>query len=425
VSYAADILLDRYLAISRAIAGQLDYQSVLLEISGEVNHLMPHDHMDVSLILPDRLDSHIVYEVGLSTEWGDISRYPQQVALSPIRDLLLGEVEYYLTDDAWNDNRFHFEEAFDSPIFAANLHSRLHVPLHVHGLVQGSLNISSHKINSYSEIDVQTAQQIADLIAPYFYALIRSEQSKKLALAEGASRGREEALRLGALRLTEGMENARKRIGMDLHDQTLADLTRISRRISSLSRKSTPVASDIQKLGSEISTCMSELRRIIEDTKPGVLELFGFAQAVEAQLERSVAGVTPTIRTSVMDTASSMLDECPESLRTTLFRIVQEAINNAVKHGPPSHLSVTIEIDDEQLRIAVVDDGVGASHKFVKSKGGLDNMRVRAALISSTIEIVGNEAGRGTRVTVSTPITEIRAAELMPEAKNTTAGVGA
>lgn len=405
--YAADILLDRYLAISRAIAGQMDYQSVLMEISGEVNHLMPHDHMDVSLILPDRPESHIVYEVGLITEWGDNSRYPQPIAFSPIRDLLRGDVDYYLTDDAITDVRFHFKNAFDSPIFDANLRSRLHVPLHVHGLVQGTLNISSHQTAQYSEEDVQTAQQVADLLAPYFYALVRNEHSKKLALAEGASRGREEALRLGALRLTEGMENARKRIGMDLHDQTLADLTRISRRISSLSKTPSLMASDIVKLGSDISTCVSELRRIIEDTKPGVLELFGFAQAVEAQLERAVAGVSPKIKTSVSDTASSLLDACQESLRTTLFRIVQEAINNAVKHGPPSQLSVSIESDSDGLIISVIDDGVGAGPNIENSKGGLDNMRVRAALISSEIEITANEAGAGTRVTIHTPKSKI------------------
>ncbi len=403
----AATLLDRYLAISRAIAGQLDYRSVLQEISREVNHLMPHDHMDISLIVPDRRDCHVVYEVGVTTEWGKSAKHPQPIALSPIRYLLAGEIDYYLTDDATTDERFHFENAFDSPIFEANLRSRLHVTMHVHGIVQGSLNISSHQTKRYSENDVTTARQIADLLAPYFYALIRSEQSEKLALAEGAARGREEVLRIGALRLTEGMENERKRIGMDLHDQTLADLTRVSRQISRLSRKPNLATNDIRMLGSEVSTCMSELRRIIEDTKPGVMELFGFAQAVEAQLERSVRGIVPKIQTSVEDTASSLLDECPESVRTTLFRIVQEAINNAVKHGPPDRLSVTIEVRKDKLWIFVLDNGAGTGPESENSKGGLDNMRVRAALISSKIEISGDIPGGGTRVSVSLPLAQI------------------
>ena len=418
----ANVHLERFLAISRAIAGQLDYQSVLLKISNEINHLIPHDHMDVAIITPDKRDTQVVYEVGMTTEWGRSSKKLHSIEISPIRDLLQGNVEYYLTDDAWNDPRFHFDNAFDAPIFDANLRSRIHVSMHVHGIVQGTLNISSHEKCRYDEDDLHTAKQLADLLAPYFHALIRGEQSKKLASAEGAARGREEALRLGALRLTEGMENARKQIGMDLHDQTLADLTRISRYISRISRKPAPTPSDVIKLGAEITTSMSELRRIIEDTKPGVMELFGFAQAVEAQLERSVAGIAPKIKTVVNDEASSLLDRSPESLRTTLFRIVQEAINNAVKHGGPNQVSVDITANKEMLSISVIDNGAGTLVSQENSKGGLDNMRVRAALISSEIEISGDEPSGGTRITVLTPIAEMDVEEYKFENQKTNAG---
>lgn len=398
-----NLLLERYLAISRAIAGQMDFQTVLGQIAGEVQRLIKHDHMDLSIVLPHRRDSIIAFEVGMATEWGGKSNEPHPIAVSPIRTLLQEKEPYILTGDAWVDERFHFDGAFNAPIFDANLRSRLHVPLYVQGVVHGSLNISQHKKHMYTEYDLQIAQQVADLVAPYFYSLIRGDEAKRLALAEGASRGREEALRLGTLRLTEGMENERKRIGMDLHDQTLADLTRISRHTARISRKAVPVHADVTKIGTEITACISELRRIIEDTKPGVMELFGFAQAVEAQLERSVIGIVPAISTDVRDTASSQLDECPESLRTTLFRIVQEAINNSVKHGYPKKLSVTIEPTKDGICIAVIDDGKGARLDRGISKGGLDNMRVRAALISAKLDISDNAPNKGTRVTISIP----------------------
>ncbi len=398
-----NILLERYLAISRAIAGQMDFQSVLGQIAGEIRRLIKHDHMDLSIILPHRRDSIIAFEVGMATEWGGKSNEPHPISSSPIRNLLQAKEPYILTGDAWEDERFHFVGAFNAPIFDANLRSRMHVPLHVHGVVHGSLNISRHEKNKYSEDDLQIAQQVADLVAPYFYALIRGDEAKRLALAEGAARGREEALRQGTLRLTEGMENERKRIGMDLHDQTLADLTRISRHTARISRKALLNHTDVAKIGAEITACISELRRIIEDTKPGVMELFGFAQAVEAQLERSVTGIVPLIRTEVHDAASAQLDDCPESLRTTLFRIVQEAINNSVKHGYPKKLSVTIEPNKDGICIAVVDDGKGARLDRGVSKGGLDNMRVRAALISATLDISDNAPNKGTRVTISIP----------------------
>lgn len=405
---APEVLLERYLAISRAIAGQLDLQAVLGEIAKEAHLLFCHDHLDVAIILPRKPDECISFEVGVTTEWGRAPRAPNLVALSPVRDVLLGKVGHILTGDAWSDERFHFDGSFDAPIYDADLRSRLHVPLVVLGEIIGSLNISRHKKNVYDQDDVQIARQIADLLAPYFHAVMRADQVKQLALAEGAARGREEALRLGTLRLTEGMENERKRIGMDLHDQTLADLTRISRQFARISKNGQPEKKDLLSLETEIANCVSELRRIIEDTKPGVLELFGFAEAVEAQLERSVGGISPKIVTTVDDRSGSFIDGLREPVRTTLFRIVQEAINNAVRHGNPSRVCVRIEVVGSRLRIAVVDDGSGTGPGHHQSTGGLDNMRVRAALISATLEVGSNRSDEGTCISVLLPVLAVQ-----------------
>ncbi|TQV83674.1 hypothetical protein FKG95_03540 [Denitrobaculum tricleocarpae] len=399
-------LLDRYMAISRAVAGQLDFQQVLQRVAGEIRAVIPYDHMDISVIFADTRDCCAAYEVGVTTGWGEANT-PKPIEKSPIRQLLWGEVDHLLTGDAWQDARFHFDGAFDAPIYEARLHSRLHVPFRVHGTIHGALNISSHEKNRYSEQDVAMAREIADLLAPYIYALIRSEEAKKLALSEGAARGREEALRVGALRLTEGMENERKRLGMDLHDQTLADLARVSRQLSHLQRQPSLRASDLAELDVEISTCITELRRIIEDTKPGILELFGFSQAVEAQLERSVASAQPPIRTTVIDNTASLLDIGPEPLRQTLFRIVQEAINNAVKHGRARKIRVSIDTSATHLAVTVEDNGDGPAGAWDRSPGGVDNMRVRARLISAKIDFVRAASEGVTRVIVSLPLAQL------------------
>jgi signal transduction histidine kinase len=277
------------------------------------------------------------------------------------------------------------------------------VPLQVHGELLGSLNVSSREIGKYDDEHVEVAQQVADLLAPYFYALIWGDQAKTAALSEGAARGREEALRLGALRLTEGMENERKRIGMDLHDQTLADLTRILRRISALKRRPASVKATLGGIVDDIDICINELRRIIEDTKPSVMDLFGFTQAIEAQLERTVEGILPPIQTNVQDNTRSIVDDFPGSLRTTLFRIVQEAINNAVKHGSPRNMTVNIDTDSKNILVTVSDDGSGMQSSQEDHSSGLDNMRVRAAIISANLEFERNEPVGGTRVLITVP----------------------
>ena len=156
----SDSLVDRYLAISRAIAGQMDYQNVLRQVAKEVDSLFQPDHMDIAIILPDQRACLVSFEVGMRTGWSKI-KDPAPLAGSPIRSLLMGEVPDILTGDAWEDERFHFNGAFDKPIFDAKLHSRMHVPLHVHGGVLGSLNISSHQKNKYTEADMVIAQQVA------------------------------------------------------------------------------------------------------------------------------------------------------------------------------------------------------------------------------------------------------------------------
>ena len=398
--------IDRYLAISRAVAGQLDFKKVLGQIAGEVSALLPHDHMDVAIIAHDKPGYHYAYEVGVSTSWGEAGE-PQPTEYSPIRQLLRGEVISIITKDAWQDPRFHFAGAFDEPIFDACLHSRMHVLLQIHGEIFGALNISSHDCDVYSDQDLEIAQNIADLIAPYFFALIRSQQAEESARAEGSALGKAEALRQGALRLTEGMEGERRRIGMDLHDQTLADLTRIYRQLERVNRKANRPQKELIQISDDMAQCTRELRRIIENAKPGILELFGFQQAVEAQLERSVLGVVPEIHTSVVDESDGLLDRCPDPVRTAVFRIVQEAVNNAVKHGNCRHINVRVVKDDGIARISVSDDGAGPHKDWNRSTGGLDNMRIRADLISASLVFEDCGETGGTSVIISLPMNPI------------------
>lgn len=379
-----DHTLDHYLSISRAVAGQMDFKAVLHQIAGEVQTMLPYDHMDVVIIAPDNTDCHVSVEVGVATQWGEGDE-SRPIAESPIRDLLTGDLDYILSGDAWEDPIFHITGHFSAPIFEADLHSRIHVPLLVHGKIHGSLNISSHQKNAYNEDDLAVAKNIADLISPYFYALSMGERARKLALSEGSARGREETLRSGALRLTEGMEYQRKRLGMELHDQTLGDLSRIYRQMTSLSRRSKVTAAEVAGIGDAIGQCMGELRRIIENAKPGVLDMFGLQQAIEAQLEQSVEGISPKISYTVIDETGGALDQSPEMLRTSVFRVCQEAVNNAVRHGKCRNLNVMIARNGINIDVSVSNDGVEPPLNWAQSKRGIDNMRVRAALISGQI----------------------------------------
>lgn len=392
---------DHYLGISRLLAGQLDFRSAIRSVAAEVAHIIPHDHLDVCVLLEDG-NYHTAYETGMETAWGTLAGAP--VVNSPIRSLLRGEVDYMLTDDAMVDLRFHFDGAFKRPIVEQSLRSRVHVPMKVQGTIIAALSCSSQTPDVYTMEDVERARIIADLLTPYFYALRAAEQAQRSAIVEAEARAREEGLRQGALKLTEALEQERQRIGMDLHDQTLADLTRLARRIDRMSRSGDVSTEGLEPISRGLQHCMQDLRQIIEQAKPSVLQLFGLAQAIENHLERSVRDSGAPIEWAVIDETEGALDDLEPTVSVALFRIAQEAINNAVRHAQPMAVTVRLSTGDGRLAIEIADDGRGVTKTRGRIGGGIDNMKTRARLISARFAIGPGRNNHGTLVGVHLPL---------------------
>jgi signal transduction histidine kinase len=394
-------LIDHYIGISRLLAGQLDFRSAICSVAAEVAHIVPHDHLDVCVLLEDG-KYLTAYETGIDTAWGDFAGAP--VVASPLRSLLWGQVDYLLTDDAMTDPRFHFEGAFKRPILEQSLRSRLHVPMKVQGTIIGALSCSSQKAGIYTMKEVERARIIADLLTPYFFALRAAEQAQRSAIIEAEARAREEGLRLGALKLTEALEQERQRIGMDLHDQTLADLTRLARRVDRLSRAGEVAPEALESVSRSLQHCMQDLRQIIEQAKPSVLQLFGLAQAIENHLVRSTRDTGSATRWDITDETHGALDQLEPTVSVALFRIAQEAINNAMRHAAPHSILVRLEADDDRLVIEIADDGSGQAKTRKRIGAGIDNMQTRARLISARFTIASGPDNRGTVVRVVLPL---------------------
>ena len=296
--------LNTFFSISRLLAGQLDFLSAIRSVAAEISKVLPHDHMDVCIV---RLDGkfHTAYEAGIETAWGKLLA---PVANSPIRSLLLGEVDQMITDDAVNDPRFAFEGAFRAPIVDHCLRSRIHVPMMVHGEIIGAFSCSKLTPAAYSPDDLESARFVADLLSPYFFALRAAEQAQRSAIIETEARAREEGLRLGALKLTEALESERQRIGMDLHDQTLADLTRLTRRLERVAQTEPAARLALEPVTRGLHHCMEDLRHIIEQAKPSVLHLFGFSQAVENHLDRSIRDSGAALEGVLQDMSAGAFD---------------------------------------------------------------------------------------------------------------------
>jgi signal transduction histidine kinase len=400
-----DARLNQFFRISRLLAGQLDFLSAIRAVAAEVAAIVPHDHLDVCIVRPDG-KVHTAYETGIDTAWGTAHHAP--VALSPIRALLTGDVPFILTADATTDPRFHFEGSFTRPIHDHALRSRIHQPMVVHGEVIGALSCSRHAPGLYGPADVRNAGYIAEILSPYFFAIRAAEQARTASVTEAEARAREEGLRQGALRLTEALEAERQRIGMDLHDQTLADLTRLARRVERLAQAPRITAPDLAPLAESLHSSMAALRQIIDAAKPTVLHLFGFAQAVENHLDRALRDSGQPIQTVLTDDSGGVFDRLPASTATALLRIVQEAVNNAVAHAQATRIAVHLSPDPA---VTVTDDGQGLGAARRRAGSGIANMRTRARLIGARFTL-GTAAG-GTGTTMRVDLAPRAAAETM------------
>lgn len=392
---------DVFLRICGHLAGETEIRSALGAVAGEIAELIPFTHADICLLdTPGWVGS---YEVGIKTRW---SRTRTRIQHSPVRDILCGQTDVMLTPNAMEDPRQVFPGAHCKPILDHRLRSRVHVAMKAMGRLIGTLNISHDRIGLYDAASVEVVRQLADVLAPYFHALHSGERMRQAAHVGAEARAREEGLRQGALELTQALERERQRIGMDLHDQTLADLTRILRDVSGDGPM--PTAS---VLAAQVSDCIGDLRRIIDTAVPTLLDLFGFAHALRVHLERAVdgdchRGTGPHIE--VIDHTDNLPDRLDSTTRTALYRIAQEAINNAARHAEATRITVDIATGlatgpGNRLTLSVRDNGRGLHALGDRLPSGLTHMRTRARLIAAVFEIFEDD---GTCVSVSLPIPE-------------------
>lgn len=387
---------DIFLRISNHLARVTEIRAALAAVAEEVALVLPFTHFDICLL--DGPVWAVSYEVGIQTRW---SRKRSRIEYSPVRSVLHGEVDHMICANAMEDPRQTFEGAASEPIFNHNLRSRVHVGMKVMGQLVGSLNISHSEAGLFDESSLDFAQPLADLLAPYFHALRAIEKAHNDAAARSELQSREEGLRRGASSLTLALEQERQRIGMDLHDQTLADLTRLMRIVTDDTR-------DLDRgyLAEAMTTCIRDLRQIIEEAIPAQLDLFGLSHALAVHLERAVQTKSPqsaTLRTSLENNVDIDLDTVlGKDVLTAIYRIGQEAINNAIRHAEATHLTVALDIDPSgDFVMRVVDDGIGVSADNGGRKSGLAHMETRARLVLGQLDV---KSDNGTCVTLRLPM---------------------
>ncbi len=204
--------------------------------------------------------------------------------------------------------------------------------------------------------------------------------------------------------ILEISEQEQARIGRELHDDLGQLLTGVAYLAGALSSR-------LNKTDQETSQQAGEIKRITQDAikrtryishglVPFNISSQGLKQGLE-QLANDVATLSG-IPCEVSFTGNTEITD--SMIATHLYRITQEAINNAVKHSSATRLFIELGVDDGEIRLSIIDDGVGLPAGMQEGgKGmGLMNMRYRAQIIGAEITL-DTHAGKGTRVTLSLP----------------------
>jgi PAS domain S-box-containing protein len=198
-----------------------------------------------------------------------------------------------------------------------------------------------------------------------------------------------------------------RRIGQDLHDGLCQELTGISFALEVLGQKlagrAAPETASIRKVAELIDQSISHARALAHGLQPVTLDASGLTAALH-ELASKVEGM---FRVSCLFVSGSEVLVHDNVVATHLFRIAQEAISNAVKHGRAKTIVLDLAADDQWLWLTVSDDGVGVDKTSAAATGrkgiGLQTMHYRARVIGGRLDVRPGERG-GTVVVCAVPL---------------------
>jgi signal transduction histidine kinase len=212
---------------------------------------------------------------------------------------------------------------------------------------------------------------------------------------------------------SDGEERERRRWARELHDETLQELAAVQ-MVLSAAGQSAAINEAIDQARSLITNQITSLRHLILEMRPFALDQLGLAPALETLCRRTEETFGLNVELRVGAKWRGLEDELSPEAQAHVYRIVQEAVNNAVKHAQASRLLVELDSDDQAISVVVRDNGRGmdqqpsasvnrsALRTVVSTGTGLSAMRERGHLLDGHLS-VGSTPGEGTCVTLLVP----------------------
>jgi signal transduction histidine kinase len=201
-------------------------------------------------------------------------------------------------------------------------------------------------------------------------------------------------------------ERERGRWARELHDESLQSMAGLRVLLSAARRADAEEVDRLLVQGIEqVDVAIAEMRRLIADLRPTTLDELGLGAALEALAERLSASDTIEVEMNVdLDFHSGRTKQrLARDIEDTVYRLVQEALNNAARHGGIDRARVDVTEDGKTLRVRVADKGAGFDPSARAEGFGLVGMRERVTLAGGSLDM-RSAPGEGTTIVAILPV---------------------
>ncbi|TFG47403.1 MAG: GAF domain-containing protein [Anaerolineales bacterium] len=360
--------------VGRQITSIMDIDQVLDQVVTLIQKTFGYDHVAIATIEGD----YAVYRVGSGRLWEDpaFDFNPSQLKIGSEgvtgRVAATGEI-VYLPDVREEPNYVEMQ--------GSGTLSELTVPVKVKGKVIGILDAQSDRINAFDESDLIVLQSLADQAAVAIENAQLYKQAQQLAVI-----------------------NERNRLARELHDSVTQALYGITLHAEAAYRQMSVKQFDLAneqllELRSTAQEALREMRLLIFELRPSVVELQGLVPALQTRLE----AVEERAGLGVTFNQEGKLD-LPDKIQDGLYRIAQEALNNALKHAEANNIVLNLFDRPGGVLMEIKDDGIGFNPDTAVEGGGLglDGIIERTALLGGELTL-DSWPGKGTTIRIEVP----------------------
>ena len=357
--------------VSQRITSILEIDELLAQVVQLIQQAFGFYHVGIGLVEGDE----VVYRVGAGPLWDSPDFQFKPARLKIGREGIAGWVAHtgqlLLVPDVSQEPRYVWMQG-------SQTQSELTVPIVIKGQVIGVLDVQIDQLNGFNDSDIETMVALASQTGIAIENARLYENARKMAVLE-----------------------ERQRLARELHDsvtQSLYGITLYSQAAAFqlAAEHYADAEKSIDEINATAQEALAEMRLLIYQLRPPVLEKEGLLAALQARLTavEGRARIKYTLKADLMN-------RLPDALEEGLYHIAQEALNNVLKHARAHAVNVTLRQSGSLVNLEISDDGVGFDLDNVYQEGtmGLRDMRARANELGATLSIL-SRPGSGTRIKV-------------------------